>query len=173
MHMWLCVTDISVLPYIHVASWLVLKVLSNLAQGYWSYCVGWVYTVCIGLNFWGSKFSQIAIFKEFEIISRICCTHATRNILWAWHTSLSEMHHTITLSSARACSCQQCNAYFEGISFKREFLLDLAAWPWDVVHWRSCSQSVKTVMYQNFLVKYLYKCLKIYEILKNWRPTKI
>ena len=104
-------------------------------------------TYCIALNFWGSKFSRIVVFEDFvllkwfhEFAAHACCTC---NMLWVWHTSLASvfnMHHAVTLLSSQSHSCQQSNAYFEGISLER------VHWePQDVFHWHSCNQNMKTV----------------------------
>ena len=63
----------------------------------------------------------MVVFEDFvEIISRIHClnhAHATHIMGVAYKQVLSNMHcHTVVRT--RACSCQQSNAYFEGISLE-------------------------------------------------------
>lgn len=49
---------------------------------------------------------------------------------------------TFTASFAQARRCQQLNAYLKGI-FWRALLADSVPYPWDVVHWCSCGQSIQ------------------------------
>ena len=50
-------------------------------------------------NFWGSKFSQMAVFEHFvEIISWIRCQQCARrivNVVWAWHTGKFYLIRTV------------------------------------------------------------------------------
>ena len=83
-----------------------------------SQCVLHIHALNRQLNFWGSRFSRIAIFEE--IILQIICmrmqqTQYTTGV--AYKPGLSNTHgHTI--SSARARSFLQSNAYFGGISLE-------------------------------------------------------
>ena len=122
-------------------------------------------TYCIALNFWGSKFSRIVVFEDFvllkwfhEFAAHACCTS---NMLWASHTSLASvfnMYHAVTLLSGWACSCQQSNAYFEGISLERV--------PWCFPLTLLQSEHENCVTCQKFLLKYFCKQFKICEIHK-------
>ena len=75
----------------------------------------------IALNFRGSKFSRMAVceyFVEIISLSNKPCARYTRNVVWMSHTSKFYLIRTHTVVRARACSCQQSNAYFEGISLE-------------------------------------------------------
>lgn len=106
--------------------------------------------ICVFDIPYSAKCLRIAILRfcwnEFA-----ACAHCTLNLLWAWHkslTGLSNTHHTITLPFTQACSCQQSNTYFKGISLGK-VSCRFGSLPRDVVNRSSCSQTIKTCHISN------------------------
>ena len=121
----------------------------------------WKVTYHIALNFWGSKFSQIATFENFvEIILWILLhTHAA-------HVICCGRGCTIALPSAWARSCQQSNAYSKSISLKRFPCGFNGLAPGHCLAWKVCVSHIK------FLLKYFCKQWKISEIHEIKDPWK-
>ena len=97
-------------------------------------------------------------------------------MLWAWHASLaklSNMHRTVTLSSAQARNCQQSNAYFEGVSLESVPCGFGSLVPECCPSMLLQLECENCVAHQKFSLKYFRKQLKIRKICEMKLPAKI
>ena len=104
-----------------------------------------------------AKFSRIAILKLLQ-------THHTCNILWAWHTSLSGTHLTVTfVCSSLKLSAKQC-------LLPRYLFGESSFWIWQLgpgcCPLMLLQSECENCCVSKFLWKYFHKRLKICEILK-------
>jgi len=110
------------------------------------------------------------IFEDFvEIISQVCCMpRHTCNLLWAWLAGLVYLTHFIPAP----CHPLKLTAVSKTmptskVSPWRRFLVDSAAYPWNVFHEPSCSQSVKTVSRVKIFCWYILQMLKNLQTSRN------
>ena len=109
--------------------------------------------------------SEFWKFCKFAVRARRTCS-----ILWAWHTSLVYLTRIVPVSSTQGCSCQQSNAYVKGIFLERVPCgFGSLVLTQDVVHWCSCSQSIKSVCRTSKIFVEIFSWTKFAKL----RPAKI